>query len=82
MTAKPLWKVTFTTQNLLLVGVGSPLGLDLGRYVKIRIYRWHWRAKLAVLLGSVSPIGTPFVCWAEMEPYWPNSNVIPLRRSA
>lgn len=74
-----LWKVTKTSTNALFFGLYRA-GI-INPVVEVRVYRYRWRARIACFLGNISPIGTPWICSAEMEPCWPDSNVVPLRKS-
>ena len=75
MAAKPLWKVTIRYGSV----IGTMIGLKPTEETKV--YRWRWMARLAAFHRSWFVAGG---IWshAEVEPYWPNSNVVPFKRAA
>jgi hypothetical protein len=71
--ARPLWKTTFRSGPLLeyvLFGECRE---------KTEVYRWRWLAERAALRHSAQKCAG-IMSSAFVEPYWPGTNVVSLRR--
>lgn len=76
---KPLWKVTFTQLSIHMLGFYLATGKKPNPPSWTKVYRWKWRAKFAAFQ---MPTGTGVFLVTKVEPYWPDSNIVPLRKSA
>jgi len=77
---KPLWRVTFRWTNIAIFAV---MLRSYQPTIEVRVYRWKWRAKLAVFLAEIACGQTGICPCATIEKYWPDaSNVVPLRPAA
>lgn len=76
---KPLWKVTFTLLSINMLRFHLATGTKPNPTSWTKVYRWKWRAKLAAFQ---MPTGTGSFIATSVEPYWPDSNAVPLRKSA
>jgi hypothetical protein len=73
---KPLWKVRTVYVDI----IGARILMRAYKpHAEERVYRWRWRARWAAFCANFPAPGSPVIAFATVKPYWPNSNVVPLR---